>query len=574
MTDLRLVLRLAKALANLIALGLALPLALTCWLEERLRRGSEDVFRFWNNALAVLPGGPGVYVRRAFYHLTLTKCSLNCWIGFGALFSHRTAEVADEVYIGPYAVIGSARLETGCLIGTRASLLSGLAQHERRPDGRWAPAGTMGFQQITVGSHAWVGEAAVVMADVGAGALVGAGSVVSSPVPPGVVVAGNPARFVRDSQAGVASTDAQPAEPTLEPAAFIGVVDWFKCLGMLVIVYGHLVGWGPLASLPPIYSKQLGVALFLFIAGYSLSQETRERHRVLFNRLFEVYVWAGALALSLSVFTYLSEGRLQLSNYAPLAGGINVVFNFFPANPTTWYLGTYLHILLLWALVLYRVQVSLQVLLGSLVIEVLARAFLIEAAGRFVAYMALTNWSTVFLLGLWYGQQRRRAWTNALPDYAAVAAGLALIALLVGWTRVSAQVPFQLAFPFMSLSVPNPTAGLLMTSAAVSAAYLSVTWLAFHAIAPFPAPRPVRFVARNTLIIFLGHMPVLFALTPLLSRLELSRGLLSVVLTTICLPGLGMLSEVLRRTLQMRRLRDRVYRRLSGWREPLVAARP
>jgi acetyltransferase-like isoleucine patch superfamily enzyme len=567
-------LRLVKALANLIAIALTLPMAVTCWLEEGVRHGSEDVFRFWTNTLAVLPGGPGVYLRRAFYHLTLTRCSLNCWIGFGSLFSHRQAEVSDEVYIGPYSVIGCARLQTGCLIGTRASLLSGLAQHERRQDGRWAPAGAAQFQQITVGSHAWIGEAAVLMADIGAGALVGAGSVVSSPVPPGVVVAGNPARFVRDSaHAGLTSGELELVEAAQEPAAYAGIIDWFKCLGMLVIVYGHLVGWGPLASLPPIYSKQLGVALFLFITGYSLSQETRERQHVFFNRLFEAYLWAGALALGLSAFTYLSEGRLLLSNYAPLAGGINVIFNFFPANPTTWYLGTYLHVLALWALVLYRVRVSPQVLLGSLVIEVIVRAFLIGAAGRFVAYMALTNWSTVFLLGMWYGQ-RRRSGAHGLPDHAAAAAGLALVGLIAGWSIGTARLPFEPDFPFMSLSLPDAATGVFLTSLAVSAVYLSVTWLAFHALAPFPAPRPVRFVARNTLIIFLGHMPVLFALTPLLSQLDLSRGVRSLALAIICVPGLGLLSEVLRKALQIRKLRDQVYRRLSGWKEPLVAARP
>ena len=40
------------------------------------------------------------------------------------------------------------------------------------------------------------------------------------------------------------------------------MVDWLKCVGMLVIVYGHVAGWAPLAALAPIYSKQLVVAVF------------------------------------------------------------------------------------------------------------------------------------------------------------------------------------------------------------------------------------------------------------------------------------------------------------------------
>jgi hypothetical protein len=135
-------------------------------------------------------------------------------------------------------------------------------------------------------------------------------------------------------------------------------------------------------------------------------------------------------------------------------------------------------------------------------------------------------------------------------------------------------MPFEIAFPFMSLSRPGATTGVVLTSIAVSTIYLVVAWMAFHALAPFPAPSPVRFVARNTLIIFLAHMPVLFALEPMLVRWDVSLGVRSLVLVIVCVPGLGLLSELLRRALRTRKLRDQVYQRLAGWKEPLVAARP
>jgi acetyltransferase-like isoleucine patch superfamily enzyme len=184
---------------NGLALLVVSPGALMCWLEDRLHPGGEAVFWFWTHVLAVLPGLPGLYLRRAFYSLTLRSCSLNSWIDFGVLFAHRTARVEQEVYVGAYTVVGSARLRRGCLIGTRASLLSGSAQHERREDGRWGSTDAARLQEIEIGEHAWIGEAAIVMADVGAGAQVAAGAVVLAAVPPGIVVAGNPARFVRDT---------------------------------------------------------------------------------------------------------------------------------------------------------------------------------------------------------------------------------------------------------------------------------------------------------------------------------------------------------------------------------------
>src|SRR6185503_8303678 len=115
----------------------------------------------------------------------------------GAFFSHREAHVEDDVYIGPFAVIGKAWLRTGSLIGTRASLLSGSSQHEMAPDGRWYPSDPENFEEIEIGPHAWIGEAATVMASVGEGSMVAAGAVTSTAVPAMTVVAGNPARFVR-----------------------------------------------------------------------------------------------------------------------------------------------------------------------------------------------------------------------------------------------------------------------------------------------------------------------------------------------------------------------------------------
>jgi tetrahydrodipicolinate N-acetyltransferase len=56
-------------------------------------------------------------------------------------------------------------------------------------------------QSIHIGDHVWVGTGAIVLpgVTVGDGAVVAAGSVVKSDVPPGAVVAGNPARVVREN---------------------------------------------------------------------------------------------------------------------------------------------------------------------------------------------------------------------------------------------------------------------------------------------------------------------------------------------------------------------------------------
>jgi acetyltransferase-like isoleucine patch superfamily enzyme len=59
-----------------------------------------------------------------------------------------------------------------------------------------------GRRLIAIGDNAWLGRGALVLADVGEHAVVAAGAVVTRPVPPRTLVAGNPARPVRELTAG------------------------------------------------------------------------------------------------------------------------------------------------------------------------------------------------------------------------------------------------------------------------------------------------------------------------------------------------------------------------------------
>jgi virginiamycin A acetyltransferase len=193
--------QLIKKTINILCQITVLPLALPCKLEEWfLSRHSETVFHICTNLVALLPGLPGVFLRRAFYSMTLENCSINCHIGFGSLFSHRNATVEKHVYLGNYSMVGAAHLGEYCLIGSRVSILSGKALHVRDDNGMWTPFSPERMNKVTLARNVWVGEGAIIMADVGEGTLVGAGAVITSNVRSHVIVAGNPARFVRKLQ--------------------------------------------------------------------------------------------------------------------------------------------------------------------------------------------------------------------------------------------------------------------------------------------------------------------------------------------------------------------------------------
>jgi acetyltransferase-like isoleucine patch superfamily enzyme len=172
----------------------ALP-ALSCRLGS-FPAGRDEVFQFWGQTFALVPGLPGKYLRKCYYCLTLRACSLDCEIGFLAYFNHRGAEVGRGVYVGPAACIGEASLGDGALIGTRAGILNGGRQHRFGADGKLTACDPKSLRRVRVGPGSWVGEAAIVMADVGSRCVIAAGAVVSNPVPDGCIVGGNPARFV------------------------------------------------------------------------------------------------------------------------------------------------------------------------------------------------------------------------------------------------------------------------------------------------------------------------------------------------------------------------------------------
>src|SRR6185436_10899088 len=99
----------------------------------------EEVFAFWANCCALLPGLPGMYVRRAFYQLTLEQCASDWYVGFGSVFGRRRAIVEQGVYVGQYTLVGSAALRARALIGSRVSLLSGPSLHDWDADHGWLP---------------------------------------------------------------------------------------------------------------------------------------------------------------------------------------------------------------------------------------------------------------------------------------------------------------------------------------------------------------------------------------------------------------------------------------------------
>ena len=186
--------RLLKQIADFLACVLVLPAALG-YRACAAMFGRQRAFPSWSQAMSLLPGLSGTYLRRAFYRLTLPRCGSGSVVSFGTVFSHPTVEIGAGAYLGVFCCVGDVTVEDDVLVGSHVSITNGSRQHGierldvpvREQPGEWP--------RITIGRDTWIGDRAIVMANVGRHCVVGAGAVVTRAVPDFAIVAGCPARI-------------------------------------------------------------------------------------------------------------------------------------------------------------------------------------------------------------------------------------------------------------------------------------------------------------------------------------------------------------------------------------------
>lgn len=187
---------LLKQLSSLLA-SIAVTPCVLLYLLQSFVFGTQRAFTGWSQAVSLLTGLMGVYLRRAFYRWVLPRCGKEACIGFGTIFSHPTACIGDRVYIGAFCCLGDITLEDDVLLGSHVSIANGGHQHGidrldipiREQPGVWP--------RITIGEDTWIGDRAVVLANVGKHCVIGAGAVVTKAVPDYAIAVGNPARVIR-----------------------------------------------------------------------------------------------------------------------------------------------------------------------------------------------------------------------------------------------------------------------------------------------------------------------------------------------------------------------------------------
>lgn len=190
-----------KQLLQKLIFALCLILTAPLYLLYKMTR-SKDLFAGQGQLLALVPGKIGSYIRVAYYSQTLESCPLNGYIGFGTFFAHPEAELGTGYYIGAYNIIGMVRIGNHATIASHVSILSGKHQHGYKEIGKPIQEQPGVFTKVTIGENCWIGNGAVIMADLGVQNVVAAGSVVTSATHDYDILAGNPAKVVKNIKEG------------------------------------------------------------------------------------------------------------------------------------------------------------------------------------------------------------------------------------------------------------------------------------------------------------------------------------------------------------------------------------
>ncbi len=191
--------RVLKAIITAVCFVVVLPLIL---LANIVRKGfgSDSFFVAGSQIVSLLPGKIGSVCRVVYLRFTLEEFHLDSFILFGTFFPHWKTRVGRQAAFGEYAIVGESIIGDRVGISSKVSIIAGRYQHNFTDTTKGVFDTEPVFDCITIGDDVFIGEAAIVMANVGEWSIIGAGAVVVKDIPPYSIAVGNPARVIKQRE--------------------------------------------------------------------------------------------------------------------------------------------------------------------------------------------------------------------------------------------------------------------------------------------------------------------------------------------------------------------------------------
>lgn len=186
-----------EAIKKCVRLGigvLVLPLVV---LNRLFMKAGRELSPGCTQLIAFLPGVLGRYVRSAFYCAVLQTCHRSVSLDFGVLLPYTDVTIGAGVYVGPYSIIAESTIGDDTIIGSYVSIIGGRRNHNFTDVDTPIRLQGRAHEQVRIGEDSWIGNKAIIMANIGRKCIIGAGSVVVNDIPDYAIAVGNPARVIR-----------------------------------------------------------------------------------------------------------------------------------------------------------------------------------------------------------------------------------------------------------------------------------------------------------------------------------------------------------------------------------------
>jgi acetyltransferase-like isoleucine patch superfamily enzyme len=154
------------------------------------------MFDAGKETLAYAPGVLGQYLRTAYYASVCRSVSIDTCFGLGSIVSTRDVAIGPGSVIANQVIVGRSEIGRDVMIASRVSIVSDPYLHGSPADRVRGVERDSASTPPSIGDGCWIGENAVVMADLGPRCTVAAGAVVARPAEAGTTLMGNPARKV------------------------------------------------------------------------------------------------------------------------------------------------------------------------------------------------------------------------------------------------------------------------------------------------------------------------------------------------------------------------------------------